>query len=144
MTKTVKFKENFGLGKMSSGRKIKNPNCQRHTSKLSQSQWKWWCKMFFIHYICLLPSEHSSPLGHSLKDKAGDSWSRYFCSHRCWIRIQSISTGLHTLMDILWCLTSTERSMEGRYAGAEISSPPLTVLERKITEPIQIHSVVSL
>lgn len=80
--------------------------------------------MLFVHYACPLPSECHGPLGHALKDEAGDSthrssWSRYFCLRRPWIQIQSLSTGLHTLMDIQWRLTSTERRVEGRYAGTE-------------------------
>lgn len=42
-----------------------------HTSKLSHSQRRWWCKMLFVQYACLLPPEHSSLLGHFLKDEAG-------------------------------------------------------------------------
>lgn len=72
----------------------------------------------WAHYACLHPPEPSSPLGHSLKEEAGDNtrcstWSRHFCSHRCWIQIQGITTGLRTLTDVLWFLTSTERNVEG-------------------------------
>lgn len=55
----------------------------------------------------------------------------YFHLHRNWVWIQSFSIGLHTLMDVLQCLTSTERSMRG---GAEKHIPPWIALRSKIIE----------
>lgn len=119
------------MGKMSSGNKIQK---SFHIYNGSDSV-KCLCP------LCLSASPRAQqptgtfPQRRSRGQHRRSSWSRHFCSHRCWIQIQGISTGLHTLMDILWFLTSTERNVEGT-----VEQP----LKEKSQKLIRMHWVATL